>query len=754
MHWIAVTAGVCLLACAVQTGGAVIVRNGRSDYQIVTPDKKSPAVGYAAKELQTFLAEITGVKLPVVSESAAGDGPAFLLGPCERSVDAGLVEQAGKLREDGVLIKSMGDSIALLGQNERGNLYSVYVLLEKYLGVRFLAWDCTIVPTNDALTLPNLDYSYSPPFMYRETLYWNSFPKEIAARQRLNGPYTKCDASVGGKIDFYPYVHSFATMIPSDEYFKDHPEYFGLQGGKRVAGNVHAQICLTNPDVLRIGKEKVLKWIDEHPDVPIIDVSQNDGIGACECEKCMAIVNEEGSQHGPILRFVNAIADEVAAQHPEKWVETLAYAYSTKPPAITKPRDNVIIRLCHAGCYYHGFEKCGLGANFASYIDQWSKLTKRIFIWHYASNFAHYIAPTQNLAGLAKDIKYYGSHGVNGVMVQCDYQGSGGELAELRQYLSAQLMWDPTQDPMKLRTEFCKGYYGDAAEEVLEFLRVMDKVAQNPDVHAFGAWEPQNNISPEFVVDSLTVLERARAASGSKAVRNRIDKLMLPFWYMELTYPAKYGLSDKDAPAVWQQTKRTIAANKITHIREGDVNSPAWVAEMDARFTPLPKDVVFDLMHVGKAKTENCADWRASAVTKGGRTLPSVFQHPNSKGDSDATYEIPLPAVPNGGKLVMTFGTVITNKTVDGVRFSVLVDGKELWNETKTSFIAPAQEAAKSAQDSILPGSNPFSDHTLDMSAYAGRTINLTLRVNALADSSADWANWVEPKIMLRKQGN
>jgi len=589
MQWIAVAAGVLLMAGVVQAEAAVIVRNGRSDYRIVTPDRATPAVRTAAKELQGYLVQITGVRLPVVSESAAGDGPAFLIGPCRRSLKAGLVERAAKLAEDGVLIKTIGEDIALLGSNERGNLYSVYVLLERYLEVRFLAWDCTVVPKCADLTLPDLDYSYSPPFMYRETLYWNSFPKQIAARQRLNGPYTQCDASVGGKIAFYPYVHSFDDLFPPEEYFKDHPEYFGVQGGKRVAGHVHAQLCLTNPDVLKLAKEKVLKWIDERPDVPIIDVSQNDGTGPCECEKCMAIVNEEGSQHGPILRFVNAIADEVAKKHPDKWIETLAYAYSTKPPAITKPRPNVIIRLCHAGCYYHGFEKCGLGSNLTSYIDGWSKLTKRIFIWHYATNFAHYIAPNQDLAGLAKDIKYYGSHGVNGLMVQCNYQGPGGELAELRQYLSAQLMWDPTQDPMKIRAEFCKGYYGEAAPDVLEFLRLMDKVSEKPDMHAFGAWDPQNTVSPEFVEDALKILDTAKAAADSRAVANRIDKLMLPFWYMQLTYPAKYGLSEKDAPAVWKQAKRVITANKITHIREGDVNAPAWVAEMDSRYTPLPK---------------------------------------------------------------------------------------------------------------------------------------------------------------------
>jgi hypothetical protein len=741
-----VTAAVLLCASALRAETSVVVHDGRSDYQIVTPTSGSPAAEYAAKELQALVQQMTAVRLPVVSEQAANDGPAFLLGPCQRNTKAGLLEEARKLREDGVLIRTVGKDIALLGQNERGHLYSVYVLLEKYLGVRFLAWDCTVVPRRSELTLPKLDYSYAPVFMYRETLYFDSFPKNIAARQRLNGPYTKCDASVGGKIAFFPYVHSFDDLFPEKEYFEDHPEYYGLQGGKRVAGSVHAQLCLTNPDVLRLAKEKVLRWIDEHPDVPIIDVSQNDGNGACECDKCTAIVKEEGSQQGTILRFVNAIADEVAKKHPDKWIETLAYAYSMNPPAITRPRDNVIIRLCHAGCFLHGFETCKQGAELATWVGQWSKLTRRIFIWHYATNFAHYLAPNPNLNGLAKDVKFYASHGVNGLMVQCNYQGPGGELAELRQYLCAQLMWDPRQDPMQIRDDFCRGYYGKAAPDVMEFLRRMDKVAEEP-VHVFAVWDPPSIVSPDFAQDALRILHRAKAADEDQTIRSRVCKLMLPFWYTMLMNPSRYGLSDQEAPALWKQARQVIEANKITFIRETG-EAPGWVLEMDARFAPAPKGVVFDLMQqIGRAKAENCADWRTSSVQRGGRLLRTLFQHPDGKNNGDASYDIPLPASPQGGKLGMKFATVISNRTQDGVRFSILVNGNELWNETKTAFISPDQAEIHSAHDSILPGHDPFSDHVLDLSKYAGQTIRLTLRVNALANNSNDWANWVEPKI-------
>ncbi len=44
--------------------------------------------------------------------------------------------------------------------------------------------------------------------------------------------------------------------------------------GKRVSGYV--QRCLSNPELVEMAIERVRKWVEEHPDATIIDVSQND----------------------------------------------------------------------------------------------------------------------------------------------------------------------------------------------------------------------------------------------------------------------------------------------------------------------------------------------------------------------------------------------------------------------------------------------------------------------------------------------
>lgn len=562
-----------------------LVRAGRAACRIVVPANAAPVVRHAAEELRRLVAEMSGATLPIAEEGKGGRGAAVYLGPTRKA--AALYASGGKpSAEDGVAIMTAGRDLVLLGGNGRGHLYAVYVLLEKWLGVRYLAHDCTVVPRRATVTLPKIDFTYAPPFMYREALYWDAYPKETAAPQRLNGPATKCDEGTGGKVAFFPYVHSFCKLVPPEKYFAEHPEYFSLVAGKRTNLTIHGQLCLTNPDVLRIATAQALAWIRENPDIPIIDISQNDGEGACECEACVAVEREEESKHGPILRFVNAIADVVKREYPDKWVETLAYAYSTKPPAKARPRDNVIIRLCHAGCYHHGFEACGLGANLTTYLEGWRKLTRRIFIWHYAANFAHYIAPNFNLQGLAADLKAYPRYGVNGVMVQADHQGPGGELAELRQYLISQLLWDPTRDPMEVRAEFCAGYYGPAAPDVEAYLALVDAEGARKDVHAFGAWDPTGAVRPEFVARGLEVLAGARAKCSDEAVRNRVDKLMLPHWYAQLQWPDKYALPAAEAPALVAKFRRVVERNQITYVRE-DFNSPSmpgWLAEMQRRY--------------------------------------------------------------------------------------------------------------------------------------------------------------------------
>lgn len=591
------TCALLLLPVCAMAGELLIARDGRSDYEIVTPNEPSVAVSYAADELRAFLAEATGVELPIARERQASGGPAFLVGPSQRAGRTALIGKAQLLGEDGVLLRTVGPDIVLLGGGDRGQLYSVYVLLERYLGVRFLARDCTVVPQREVLTLPPIDYRYSPRFVYREELYHDTLDWRFAARLKLNGSnMAQCAARMPDDspelipgISISPFVHSSCAMVPPDTYFPTHPEYFGLVNGERHAGVIGGQLCYTNPDVLRICTDFVLKWIEDHPDVACVDISENDAYpgqsGACECEACMAIVNEEGTQMGPLLRFVNAIAAVVAERYPGKVVETLAYQHTITAPKITKPLPNVAVRLCHHACYFHGIEGDPIGGEFRAAIDDWRGVAKSIYVWHYGVNFWHYLAPNPNLTSLVKDIRHYADHGVNGVMLQGNIQSTGGELSDFRMYLTAQLLWDPARDPMEIRREFCEGYYGSASGDILELLSMMDGLGETTDKHIpMNGWNPPDIATPGFVTEAMAVLERALATTEDPTVRNRVEKLMLPFWYVQLTWPEVYGLGPDAGRAMVASFRRVTEANGIGTIAEGPPNVAGFLAAVEARY--------------------------------------------------------------------------------------------------------------------------------------------------------------------------
>lgn len=573
-----------------------IVQFGRSDYKIAVPFSASPAERYAAVELQTFLEQATGAKLPVVYETEVGFAPAIYVGSTSKAIKANLVAKAKKLGTDGVRIKSIEDDIAILGQNDRGTIYAVYVFLEKYLGVRFLARDCTIVPRKRNLNLPAIDHAYAPPFSYREVLAYDYAHFDFAFRQKLNGenmtqvlgrPEGAKPAPVPG-VQIVPFVHSAAAMVPPSKYFATHPEYFGLVGGQRRPDTISGQLCYTNPDVLRICTEEALKYLAMSKSIAYVDVSQNDAWvgnwGACECERCHSVVKEEGAQSGTILRFVNAIADEVAKKYPDRFVETLAYQYSLTAPKVTKPRDNVVIRLCHHACYFHGIEGEELGAEFRKGVEDWARICKNVFVWHYGVNFWAYLAPNPNLQSLARDIVFYRRHRLRGLMLQANIQSAGGELAELRQYLFSQLVWDPSQNPVKLRQEFCKGYYGPASAEALKFLDMMDAWGRATKFHIpMNGWRPEEVTPPEFVASGLAVLDRAFEKVKGTVYANRVEKLMLPLWYMQLNWPDRYGLGGQ-GKTLTARARRLMEACNITTISEGPANAEAWLQSLEARY--------------------------------------------------------------------------------------------------------------------------------------------------------------------------
>jgi len=317
--------------------------------------------------------------------------------------------------------------------------------------------------------VPDLDTVYVPKLQYREAFYRDAFDGVHAARLRCNGHYHRIPPEYGGHYKLLGWCHTFYRLLPPDRYFEQHPEWYSEINGERTADR--AQLCLTNEEMRAELTRNALEWIRKDPSAGMISIAQNDCAGSCQCESCRALDEQEGSPSGALIRFVNAVAQEIEREFPDFLVETLAYHYTRQPPGLARPRNNVIVRLCSIECSFSQPLATGpQNESFQRDIAGWTAIAPQLYIWDYVTNFRNSILPHPNLRVLAPNIRYFVDNNAIGLFEQGDSHCSCGDFVELRTWLLAHLMWDPSLDERALIAEFLRGYYGPAAEPLQHYL--------------------------------------------------------------------------------------------------------------------------------------------------------------------------------------------------------------------------------------------------------------------------------------------
>ena len=340
--------------------------------------------------------------------------------------------------------------IAIAGGRPRGTLYGVYTFLEDYLGVRFLTADHTHVPK---LSAPGRGRPggplYEPPLSFRWSYYGetNRSPM-LAARLRVNT--VAGDAKYGGKTGQSLISHTFGSQIPTGKYGKEHPEYFALRDGKRLSDVKddwsQSEPCLTNPDVLKIVTEAVLAELKAHPERRTSRSARTTTRKYCQCPNCKAIDDREGTPMGSLLEFVNAVADEVAKEHPTVKVGTLSYWYTRKPPKTLKPRPNVQIQLCSIECcMIHPINDPDLREERPvlpghGRVGQAHQEHLHLELQHELQQLP---AALPEPAGDRAEHPLLRGPRRKGIFMQAAGNATGAELSDLRNYVMANLLWDP-----------------------------------------------------------------------------------------------------------------------------------------------------------------------------------------------------------------------------------------------------------------------------------------------------------------------
>lgn len=580
---------VPVLLCIIVSAGMsadtrYLVNKGKSDYSIVFSGNASVSEQYAAEELSRFIYESTGVKIPVKKLDYDFKMPCIAVGQDAAAV---IGAETAKFAEsdESFIIKTSGPNLVIAGGKKRGTIYGVYTFLENVVGCRWYTQYVSKIPKHKSIKLPDLSISEKPDFEYRSVQFSDTWDKDWAVRNKMNGASSAADKPRGGVITYGRFGHSFYELVPAHIYYKEHPEYYSLVDGKRLEGD-QGQLCLSNPEVVKIGTQTVLRWIEENPNADIWSISQNDNERYCTCDKCSAIAAEEGAQSGVILRFVNAIADEVAKKHPDVLIDTLAYVYSQAPPKITKPAPNVCIRLCVFDCVYHPYEGCEPNAPFMKRLHDWGQICKRVYIWQYTTVFTDYLLPLPEISKISADIPMYERNGVKGVFSLGSHTagygpaGCGGFMDNLKAYMLIKLFWDTKADAKAIVKDFVEGFYGSSAKPVQKYLNLLEKRVENKNIHGWCAtrdiFDADALMTPEIMAESEKLFDQAEQMADSPEVLARVKHARLSIDYVkvmrQVTKAIREGSAEDKSKAA-ETLKEFVGrctADGIAQLREGE----------------------------------------------------------------------------------------------------------------------------------------------------------------------------------------
>lgn len=407
--------------------------------------------------------------------------------------------------------------------SEQAMVYAVYDWLERIAGCRYYSRSYEYIPFDANLTVCFEEYHFSPVLEYREILYRDYSDPDFAEKHKMT-PSSKRDENWGF------WCHSFYTLCPPEEYFDEHPEYFALYEGKRVGEN--AQLCLSNPDVFEIVLKNLKKHMAEKPDAKYWSVSQNDNAAYCQCEKCREMNERDGSPIGSVLNFVNRIAEHF----PDKVISTLAYWYTRKAPAVTRPGDNVHIMLCNIeanrGLPIETDEK---SAGSRQELLDWKEICQNVFLWDYCIQFRNLVSPFPNLRVLGPNIRFFVENNVRSLFSQCNWE-IGGEFHELRGYLLAKLMWDPYINEREVMIDFLNGYYKQAGPLILQYIDLihdeMEKAGGELNIFGGPLDAKDTYLREELFRRYESLFEEAiAAAEGDRDTQFRVKTAALPVYY-------------------------------------------------------------------------------------------------------------------------------------------------------------------------------------------------------------------------------
>ena len=561
---LSVVLSVMTIAGVLSAAPMKFASGGKALVRIAVAAEQNQYDKFAAADLASYLGRMAGAEFAVVKETELPKGEAAIyLGRTAKAATLGLTED--KFEREEWCIKSPDDkSLVVTGGSPIGAFYGAWALLNHF-GCYAVTWDQDAIPNLPELVYDGFEEQRKPAFGGR--MIYDGQPSKArgSSRESLDKYYMWILRNyVNGRQDNNPIpfyrsgvfnisqpqqYHSMECFLPSEKYFKEHPEYYWMtEAGVRLPPprkGYNGGLCLSNPDVVRLVTENLLAMIKADREArpkdewsTVYDISRLDGAPYfCKCPECKKIEEAEGSQQSLLYHFLNAISDEVVKQYPDVIIRTFAPKVPNDNPNRTMPRDNILLWVSdnyhQSDCFRpltHPINDERRKTLLACIKDG-----KRFMVWDYWNlGGPHYFMPPRVetiFDAIQPDLRFFREIGATDMFIEASMDGAAPQnFMNLHYFLGNQLMVNPDQDVERLADIFIKAYYGPNAELMRNWLNELRK-----DVAAEKRRQPSDGAArwsyctKEYMVNIYRMLKDAAVKLPEGDVyRKRVEYEMLP----------------------------------------------------------------------------------------------------------------------------------------------------------------------------------------------------------------------------------
>lgn len=564
-------AGMALALAAAKTANAqtAIVENGQAKATIYMDASAPSAVKRAASELREHVKLVSGVDLPVVSDTAKLSGYVIYLGDTAFARKQGIKPEM--LPPDGYRVLSNKNWMVIAGKDyvgpvmvgfnnpwrfnesyntkldisafgDAGTLFGVYHILEQFAGVRWYMPGPlgTVAPEKKKIVIPPLNLRKAPVFEHRHAYYgFMERSDDDALWYRRAGYGTPAPIQVS---------HSFGQFF--HKYKDTNPEYFAIIDGQRDFTNLASAQAdgtynLSNPGLIQRAIEVVNKYFDENPTQKIFPLCPPDGWNRIsEDPESQAQLDKTRGDGGEfsnyVWGFVNKVAKGVAKKHPDKLVGCIAYSkYGLPPTNIDKLEPNVAVVICKLRIMYPDPKS---KKEMEENMEGWKKKASTLYAWEYYCNslfnagwqgypmfFTSLLQnDLKNLKGVTKgefieaESWLPSSYQTEPEKIKIIYPGIQHPLL----YITARLLWNPDLNLKALLDEYYKSFYGPAEKPMRAFWELVDTNWNKKSWHS----NPSEVYDNATIIQLLDHLKAAQNLSSTDSVyRKRVDLIFSEF---------------------------------------------------------------------------------------------------------------------------------------------------------------------------------------------------------------------------------